>query len=877
MKLFILDGSSLLFRAFYALPLLTSKSGIYTNAIVGFYNMLSRLLREHNPEGVLIAFDKSRETFRRKIYPEYKGTRKPTPQELKMQIPMLKELAQAMGIAFIELDNYEADDIIGTLSTKAAALGYHATVVTGDRDALQLIRDNLTVCLTKKGISEVKFYDEAAFFEEYGIKPIRLIDLKGLMGDKSDNIPGVPSVGEKTALKLLKEYDSVENLYENINKISGKKLAEKLEAYKDQALLSKELATICLDVPDLDLNEADFTINPNFELIGEFCRKYQLNKMLVDFQKQHNVSEKISLFEENTIENTRESIVESIEEVSLDFEEITDLDALKEFNVKEPLVFAFHTLGRAVDMRVLGVMLKNRKNIGYVSADSLIFSHAIELLKKAEFLWTIDKKTLYHAGFSYLAKARDIFLELYLLYPEAEGKFDKLASLAAPQKIFPSKVKDPLKILAQQVILAGAMGGQALKDLKRFNLLKLYEEIEEPLVKVLYETEKAGVYIDLEKVKTESDKTADELNLIANGIYELAGVTFNLNSPKILSEILFDKLGYPHGKKTKTGYSTDVEVLEGLKSDERPVISKILEYRSLSKLKFTYLDALPVLVSNKTHRLHTAFNQKITATGRLSSSEPNLQNIPVRTERGRAIRSFFLPRDGYELFLSADYSQIELRILAHLSKDENMISAFLNGDDIHKRTAAEVFNKPIEEISKEERRRAKAVNFGIVYGISDFGLSKDLGIKKAEAKEYIEKYFERFSGVKKYIDDMVKDARDKGYVKTMFNRRRVLPEIHSSNFNLRNNAQRMAMNTPIQGTAADIIKLAMIKTHDALKAANLKSRIILQVHDELVIETTKDEAEKVSETVKNIMENIVKLDVPLIVDINTGENWGECK
>lgn len=868
MKLFILDGSSLLFRAFYALPLLSSKNGVYTNAVVGFYNMFSRLLKEHNPDGVVIAFDKSRDTFRRKIYTEYKGTRKPTPDELKMQIPMLLELSSALGIPFIELENYEADDIIGTLATKATMEKHKVTVVTGDRDALQLIRENLDVCLTKKGISDVKIYDKEVFFEEYGIEPVRLIDLKGLMGDKSDNIPGVPGVGEKTALKLLQEYGSLENVYDNINHISGKKLTKNLTAYKEQAFLSKELATICLDAPNLELNVKEYALNPNVAAFVKFCNKYELNKVLSDFQKQFNISTDISLFDDTA---------ESKEEVSLDFEEIADLNELEKFDSDEPLVFALYTEGRAVDTEVLGVMLKNSEKIGYVSANSLIFTNAVELLKKAKTLWTTDKKTLYHAGFAELNNAIDIFLTLYLLYPEAEGKLDKLASMALPDKVFPQKVKEPLKILAEQVILAEKTGHTAFEKLKELDLLKLYDEIEEPLVKVLYEAEKAGVYIDLDRLKAEAEQTAEKLTLIENEIYSLAGETFNLNSPKILSEILFEKLGYPHAKKTKTGYSTDVEVLEGLKSEERPIIDKILGYRTLSKLKSTYLDGLGALVSKRTHRLHTTFNQKITATGRLSSSEPNLQNIPVRTEAGRAIRGLFFPHDGYELFLSADYSQIELRILAHLSKDESLISAFLNGDDIHRRTAAEVFGKSMEEVTKEERGRAKAVNFGIVYGISDYGLSKDLGIKRAEAKEYIEKYFEKFAGIKKYLDDTIANAREQGFVKTMFNRRRSLPDIKSRNFNIRSNAERMAMNTPIQGTAADIIKLAMIRTHNELKEANLKSRILLQVHDELVIETTKEEAEKVAKIVKNSMENAASLSVPLLVEVNLGENWGECK
>lgn len=870
MKIAVIDGSSLLFRAFYALPLLSSKNGVYTNAVVGFYNMLSRLLKDESPEGVIIAFDKSKETFRKKKYAEYKGTRKPMPEELKMQIPMLKELSDALGICFIELEGFEADDIIGTIATKAAANGDDALVITGDRDALQLLRPNLRVYFTKKGISEVKTYDEDIFKEEYGIEPIKLIDLKGLMGDTSDNIPGVPKVGEKTALKLLKEYGSLEGIYENLDKISGKKLKENLTNYKEQAFLSKELATICLDAPNLERDFKEYVMKPDYAAFREFCRKYELHKILADFEKRFKpASPALSLFDDVAKETE--------DEVSLDFTIINDISALEKFNIDKPLTFGLYTTGRAVDTRLLGIMLNDGENIGYVGADSLIFSRVLEFLKKVKTLWVVDKKLLYHAGLSDLANANDIFLGLYLLYPEAEGKLDKLAPLALPEKVFPQKLKDPLKVLTLQTILSQATGQRVLDELKECNLFSLYENIEEPLIKVLYDMERAGVYLNSAKLKEESLKAAKKLAALENEIYALAGESFNINSPKMLGYVLFEKLGYPRGKKNHRGYSTDVEVLYGLKSEERPIIDKILEYRTFSKLKSTYLDGLLPLISTKTNRLHTTFNQKVTATGRLSSSEPNLQNIPVRTETGRVIREMFTPNDGYELFLSADYSQIELRVLAHLSKDENMTAAFLKGDDIHARTAAEVFNTPMEEVTKEQRRRAKAVNFGIVYGISDFGLAKDLGISRHEAKEYIEKYFEKFSGIKAFIDDTVKHAKEKGYVTTMFNRRRALPGIFSKNFNIRSFAERMAMNTPIQGSAADIIKLAMIKTHNALKAANLKSRILLQVHDELVIETTRAEIEKVKEIVKDAMENVVKLDVPLIVDMNEGENWGECK
>ncbi|MBO6178324.1 MAG: DNA polymerase I [Selenomonadaceae bacterium] len=888
MKLAILDGSSLLYRAFYALPLLSTAGGIYTNAIVGVYNMLTKLLKEESPDGVIIAFDKSKETFRKKKYDKYKGTRKPTPDELKMQIPMFREFAAVHGIKFIEIEGYEADDIIGTLATKAEAAGHEAIVVTGDRDALQLVRPNLKVFFTKKGISDIKIYDEEAFREEYGMEPIRLLDLKGLMGDSSDNIPGVSGVGEKTALKLMREYGSLENVYANIDNISGKKLKENLINCKEQAFLSKELATICLETPNLNFEPNNYGIKPDFAAMREFCVKYELQKVWQTFEK--NFGKNLANSDDAPLtlnfDGTADSKVSSgllsdspkiaSPELSLEYEFIDSVEELESYFADEPITLGLETTGRNVDMDVLGIMLKTSSKTGYIVADSLIYSKAIELLKSTKEIWVYDKKNLYHAGFSYLSNVTDIFLGAYLLHPEAEGKIERIAKSMLPGVFVPEKLKDPKQILTLEVTIVQQIGRKVLGELKEYDLLSLYEEMEIPLIDVLYGMERAGVFLNREKLGAESVRIARDIEKLENDIYSLAGETFNLNSPKQLGDILFEKLGLPASKKTKKGYSTNAEILEGLKQ-HHPIIEKILSYRMLSKLKSTYLDSLGALVSKRTGRLHTTFHQKITATGRLSSSDPNLQNIPVRREEGRAIRALFIPSGGYDLLLSADYSQIELRILAHLSEDKGMIDAFLAGDDIHRRTASEVFNVPFDEVTDEMRRRAKAVNFGIVYGISDFGLSRDLGITKKEAKEYIEAYFARYTGIKKFIDETIKIAKERGYVKTMFNRRRALPEISSANYNIRSNAERMAMNTPIQGTAADIIKLAMIKTDRALKEAGLKSRILLQVHDELVIETVETEAQRVSEIVKDAMETVVKLRVPLTVDVHTGKNWAEAK
>ncbi len=868
-KFVILDGSSLIYRAFYALPLLTASTGEYTNAIYGFSNMLTKLMQELQPDSLVIAFDKGKHTFRTDMFPEYKGTRQKTPQELLAQIPLLHAYAKAFGITFLEKDGYEADDIIGTLATKAAAEGLDVMVVTGDRDALQLVRKNLRVMLTKKGISEMKVYDEAAFEEEYQMKPMALVDLKGLMGDASDNIPGVPGVGQKTATKLLLEYGSLENVLENIPHISGKKLKERLEENREQALLSKRLARIACSVPELAFQEEEYGIRPDRKALQEFCERYELRGVWRNYEKLFPASEQGALFAET----------EEKPSLSLAYELLEKPSALAPFRSAEPLAVAVSCGGKAPFFEAEGMMLLALPDarMGFVRRQSACWSHAMELLSSQKEVWGMDGKKLCHAGFLQQENFFDLTLAAYLLHPESSDY-----TLASLVREFCRDVPAPPSFacmeeqLAWEVSAIGELGKKLRQELEKQDMYKLYSAMERPLAKVLAAMEETGVYVNREHLSQKSEEVGAKLLDIEKDIYALAGKAFNINSPKQLGEILFERLGLPPMKKTKTGYSTNAEVLESLRY-QHPIVERILSYRLLAKLKSTYLDSIGGLIDERSDRVHTSFNQTVTATGRLSSSDPNLQNIPVRTEEGRQIRALFEPGEGYDALLSADYSQIELRLLAHMSGDEGFIRAFREGEDIHARTAAEVFGVSLEEVTPELRRKAKAVNFGIVYGISDYGLSRDLHIPRKEAAEYINRYFARYPGVKAFLDAMVEKAHKEGFVTTMFGRRRNLPAIRSNNFNQRSLAERMAMNTPIQGTAADIIKLAMIAAHGELEKAGVRSRILLQVHDELVLEVVEEEMEEVSKILRNAMEHVAELSVPLVVDINYGKNWAEAK
>ncbi len=891
-KFFILDGSSLLYRAFYALPLLETESGVYTNAIVGFSNMLFKLLTDWQPAALVIAFDKGKHTFRTDMFADYKGTRKPMPEELRSQVPLLHEMAEAWNIPLVEMAGYEADDIIGTLANKAVEAGMSAYVVTGDRDALQLVKPDLTVLFTKKGISDIVLYDEAKFQEEYqGLSPVQLIDLKGLMGDNSDNIPGVPKVGPKTAMKLIAAYGSVEQVLLHIEEISGKALQERLRDNQQQAVLSKKLATIKLDVP-VAYQEAEFALDAKAGALTAFYQKYQMRNLarqvgkLADIiggetgEEQEAEAQPLlsvpQLWEATALEAGREMYQQAVKAgkafVMGDFQGAVPHKKLVATAVVigSQIYYCPMSKEETHGMDTLFGDLEPEVNPGW--------DYVLKLLVDKDIAkYICDAKGFYHSGIQLAGNIWDASLMGYLLnpasnkytMPELMHSYD--AGVQEPEEAWTDSMK-----LGWQCYGLAQIGERLQKKLMLFDLLPLYQEIEFPLVQVLAAMEQAGIYLNRESLARQTREAGSIIADLEQEIYDLAGRQFNIASPKQLGVILFEELGLPVIKKTKTGYSTNVEVLNEL-YNLHPIIEKILAYRQWTKLKSTYMDGIAPLIDREDGRVHTSFNQTATATGRLSSSDPNLQNIPVRRQEGRHIREMFEPGQGYDLLVSADYSQIELRVLADMSQDENFLRAFRHNEDVHARTAAEVFGVAVEDVDSELRRKAKAVNFGIIYGMSDFGLAQDLHISRKEAKEYINKYFAKCQGVKAFIDKVVTEAHDNGYVVTKFGRRRDLPEIRSTNFQRRSLAERMAMNTPIQGTAADIIKLAMIRTYKALQEAGLKSRMLLQVHDELVLEVPQEELPQVKNLLKQSMEQAAELQVPLTIDINAGKNWAEAK
>ena len=869
-KFIIIDGSSLMYRAFFALPLLTSSEGIYTNAIMGFSNMLGKILTDYKPDYIAVAFDKSRKTFRTDMYGEYKGQRAKTPDELKSQIPLLKEFLAALGIAFIEIDNYEADDIIGTLARKSADEDCEALIVTGDKDALQLIAPQIKVMLTKRGIMDMQVFDEEAFKEKYaGLEPHKLIDIKALMGDSSDNIPGVPGIGEKTALKLLTQFGDLENLLANIENVSGKKLKEKLEQNQDLARLSYKLATICCDVA-VDFVPEKYKPALDIMKLQSFCDKYEL-KTVFSRMKKILVSEfKTDLQPELTLD---------FESSALPDYQLLNAENIAEFKeaaqAEKEISLLVQTEGKVPRVGIKLMAASVGGKIGLIKEDFSLLDDVMAAEDIAKNVY--DVKSCYHAGLNLRGKVNDVLLMAYLLEPAKRSyEMNVIRQIAAVEETMDYEQLKGEDVFVYDVQNLNEVSANLQAKLKDMQMDKLYQEIELPLAKMLADMENAGIYINEAKLDAMNVQMNDELHVLEQSIYELAGEIFNINSPKQLGEILFVKLGLPALKKTKTGFSTNAEVLENL-IYAHPIIAKILDYRLLNKLKTTYLDGLKALINPDTKRIHTSFNQTVTETGRLSSSEPNLQNIPVRTAEGKKIRSLFEPGEGYDQILSADYSQIELRIMAHMSEDKHFLEAFRQNQDIHQATAAQVFHVPIEEVTPQMRSRAKAVNFGIIYGISAFGLAKNLHISPKEAGEYIDNYLTECSGVKNFMEKIVQEAHEKGYVTTLFGRRRYLPAIKSSNFTQRSLAERMAMNTPIQGTAADIIKIAMNRASEAIKAAGLKSRILLQVHDELVLEVVNEEIEQVSDILRCAMQNTIELKVPLTIDINYGENWAEAK
>ena len=867
-KFIIIDGSSLMYRAFFALPPLTSSEGIYTNAIMGFSNMLGKILTDYKPDCIAVAFDKSRKTFRTDMYEEYKGQREKTPDELKSQIPLLQEFLEALGIAFIEKDNYEADDIIGTLAKKSAAKGYEALIVTGDKDALQLIAPQIKVMLTKRGIIDMQVFDEAAFEEKYaGLKPQKLIDIKALMGDSSDNIPGVPGIGEKTALKLLTQFGDLENLLGNIENVSGKKLKEKLEQNQDLARLSYKLATICCEV-DVDFIPDEYRLSPDIMKLQSFFDKYELKTVFGRMRKILATEFKSDLQQEITLD---------FESKALPDYQILNAENIAEFKqtvLKEKeLSLLMQTEGRVPDVGIKLMAVCTGEKIGLIKED---FSLLDDITADENIVKNVyDVKSCYHAGLNLCGKVNDILLMAYLLEP-AKRSYEmnvirQIASVEETADYEQLKGEDKFIYDVQNLNEVSAKLQNGLKDMQ---MDRLYREIEFPLAKMLADMENDGIYINEAKLDAMNVQMNDELHVLEQNIYELAGEIFNINSPKQLGEILFVKLGLPALKKTKTGFSTNAEVLENL-IYAHPIIAKILDYRLLNKLKTTYLDGLKALINPKTMRIHTSFNQTVTETGRLSSSEPNLQNIPVRTAEGKKIRSLFEPGEGFDQILSADYSQIELVMLAHMAEDEELRKAFINGIDVHRYTASLIFGKSVEEVSHAERQSAKTINIGIMYGMSAFRLSNELGISRKDASLFIDTSFNRYSGVKSFVERMEKTASEKGYVKTRYGHVRDVIGINSSNKVEKAAAERVAVNTVIQGTAAEIMKSAMIAIYEAIVEKGLSSRILLQVHDELIFEVPVNEVEVMEKLVREKMEGAVSLSVPLRVSIETGASWGD--
>lgn len=856
-KLAIIDGSSLLYRAFYALPpTMTSPDGVPTNAVYGFLRMLLSLYRELDPAYVAVTFDKDRQTFRTEMYDGYKATRKPAPAELVPQFDLILEVMHVMGVAVYSLSGYEGDDVLGTLSARYEK-ELPVAIVTGDRDALQLASDRTTVYLTQKGISSMSEMTPKAVEEKYGITPSQVIDMKALMGDTADNIPGVPGIGEKIALKLLTQYKTLDNLYAHVDEIKGAQ-GKKLAAGKDMAYLSYKLAAIKRDVP------METTLEEMAQPVHISEMKELFSRLGINILSQFGELPRFTALAEA-----------KKEEVAKAGEKAEDWKDGLSFEGKETAI-SFDLEGTAPFFKAKGVVIAENGHAYLVKAEQ--FGKAAEALRKAKVVITENSKPIMETDFPWEGiPFFDTTIAAYLLDPtRTTYPLSYLAGLFKKPEIYADEMKDFASKGAAVSLFLLSIYEDARDMLKKNGVEKLYDEVEQPLVKVLAAMEKAGIATDTKRwEEVHADMKSREEALISK-IYEEAGEEFNINSPKQLGHILFEKMGLPAGKKTKTGYSTAADVLEEL-AEQYPFVKNILEYRSLSKLISTYLEALPLLIRKETGRIHTTFNQTVTATGRLSSSDPNLQNIPVRTEEGKKIRSLFVPGEGYDSFISSDYSQVELRVLAHMSEDEGLIRAFLNKEDIHRRTAAEVMGIPFEDVTPEQRSHAKAVNFGIIYGISDFGLARQLGITRTAAADYIKAYFERYPSIHAFMNRMIEDARKTGRAVTLYGRYRELADINSKNFQRRSFAERTAMNTPIQGTAADIMKMAMIAVYDKMKAGNFKSRVLLQVHDELVAEVTADEKEAVAKLLKETMESVVSLRVPLVADVNEGKNWAETK
>lgn len=878
-KLVLIDGHSILNRAFYGVPELTNSEGLHTNAVYGFLNIMFKILDEEKPDYLTVAFDLSAPTFRHKMYGEYKGTRKPMPHELVEQVPLIKEALTDMNVCVVTKEGYEADDILGTLAKRAEAEGMIVSVVSGDRDLLQLATDNIKIRIpkTKKGTTEIEDYNTAQVVETYGVTPVEFIDMKALMGDASDNIPGVPGIGEKTAGAIISKYHSIENAYEHVEELTPNKAKNNLKEYYEQAQLSKTLATINVNTP-LDYSFENAGLDMFTKDAYQLFKRLEFKSILSRFEKN------VESYNDDELEKSFK-IIENLNEAEKVFADFVTADSVGIFMVPDKnnglFAVALSTTGdsstETVYIPVGGFMTAE-----YLSDKTAELVHVLhENGKKACFINL--KEQLDFLPIAESDGAEDTALMAYLLNPLKDTyQYDDIARdflgmLVKSRADIMGKALyedlDKTYICACYNAYTAARAYKILEQkLEDEDMSGLYENIEKPLVYALKEMENNGILVDKEGLIAYGDMLKEKIAVVEKEVYELAGTQFNINSPKQLGEVLFGQMGLPGGKKTKTGYSTSADVLEKL-APEHPVVGKVLEYRQLTKLNSTYADGLLQYIGED-GRIHGKFNQTITATGRISSTEPNLQNIPIRMELGSRIRQVFIPKPGF-VFLDSDYSQIELRILAHMSDDENLIAAYNSDEDIHRITASQVFNTPLNEVTKAQRSNAKAVNFGIVYGISSFGLSQDLSISKKEAAKYIEKYFETYPKVHEFLDGLVSSAKEKGYSVTMFKRRRPIPELSSSNFMQRSFGERVAMNAPIQGTAADIIKLAMIGVYHKLKELGLKSKLILQVHDELLIETAKDEVDIVKNILDEQMKNAARLSVALVVDTNEGSNWLE--
>ena len=873
----MIDGNSLSFRAFYALPLLSNKAGIHTNAILGFAKLLEKIIREEQPTHFLVAFDAGKTTFRHSKYSEYKGGRQKTPPELSEQFPYIRQLLDAYHIKHYELENYEADDIIGTLSKEADQNDFETIIVTGDRDLTQLATQNVTIYYTKKGVTDVDHYTPEFIAEKYnGLKPIQIIDMKGLMGDSSDNIPGVAGVGEKTAIKLLNQFDSVEGVYENIDKVSGKKLKEKLELSHEDALMSKELATINRYSPiEVTLNDTKLSdIKDNHEKI-ELFKKLEFKQLLADIDNEASEFEQEQKQVSFDILPTFEYVdFNHLDEAVIHFE-IDGSNYLKD----DILKFGFYDKERYIvvdadNIKDYPELIKwleneNSKKVVYDAKKTFVIAHRLNItIQNIVFdamlaSYIIDPSRTIDDVYSVVTNYHQTYVkEDVSIYGKGKKRQVPNAEILNTHIASITKSIDAVKPLME-------------KELESHQQMNLLKDLELPLARILSKMEEIGIYTDVNDLQRMQQELQEKLELLVQRIHDVAGEEFNINSPKQLGVVLFETLKLPVIKKTKTGYSTAVDVLEQLQN-EHPIINDILEYRQLAKLQSTYVEGLQKVISND-KRIHTRFNQTLAQTGRLSSVDPNLQNIPIRLEEGRKIRKAFKPSSEDSVILSADYSQIELRVLAHITQDDSLKEAFIHGQDIHTATARKVFGVEAEEVTDLMRRQAKAVNFGIVYGISDYGLSQSLNITRKEAKIFIDDYLASFPGVKQYMSDIVKDAKANGYVETLLHRRRYIPDITSRNFNLRGFAERTAMNTPIQGSAADIIKLAMVEFDKQVQHTSYKAKLLLQVHDELIFEVPKSEVEEFSLFVEDIMEHALDLDVPLKVDSNYGPTWYDAK